>query len=70
MSAASNFPTAYVSIGVAVGGAGGGLGPPLEKLFSLAGQKWKLGRTKIGDWQDKKRELGRTEMGSVAEDNL
>merc|ERR1719150_3566927 len=51
------------------GGGRGGLGPPLEKLLSLAGQKWELGRTKMGAWQDRngslagqKWELGRTEM--------
>ena len=31
----------------------GGLGPPLEKLLSLAGQKRELGRTEMGAWQDK-----------------
>ena len=46
-----------VSIGVAGGGGRGGLGPPLEKLFSLAGQKGKLGRTKMGAWQDKNESL-------------
>ena len=39
------------------GGGRGGLGPPLEKLFSLAGQKGKLGRTKMGAWQDKNKSL-------------
>ena len=41
----------------------------MEKLVSLAGQKWELGRTKMGAWQDRngslagqKWELGRTEM--------
>ena len=37
------------------GGSRGGLGTPLEKLVSLAGQKL---------------ELGRTEMGSLAKDYL
>ena len=32
---------------------GGGLGPPLEKLVNLAGQKWVLGRTEIIAWQDR-----------------
>ena len=55
-----------------------------EKLVSLAGQKWELGRTKMGAWQDRngslagqKWQLGRTEVGawqdrneSLAEDNL
>ena len=40
-------------IGVAGGGGRGGLGPPLEKLFSLAGQKRDLGRTEMGAWQDR-----------------
>ena len=40
-------------IGVAGGGGPGGLGPPLEKLLSLAGQKRELGRTEMGAWQDK-----------------
>ena len=35
------------------GGAGGALAPPLEKLVSLAGQKWDLGRTEMGAWQDR-----------------
>ena len=51
------------------GGPGGPWPPPLEKLVSLAGQKWVLGRIKMGSWQDKsgflagqKLELGRTEL--------
>ena len=35
------------------GGGRGGLGPPLEKLISLAGQKRELGRTEMGAWQDR-----------------
>ena len=35
------------------GGGRGGLGPLLEKLVSLAGQKWELGRTEMGTWQYK-----------------
>ena len=35
------------------GGGRGGVGPPLEKLISLAGQKRELGRTKKGAWQDR-----------------
>ena len=35
------------------GGGRGGLGPPLEKLVSLAGQKWELGRTEMAAWQDR-----------------
>ena len=35
------------------GGGRGGLGPPLEKLISLAGQKRELGRTEMGSWQDR-----------------
>ena len=35
------------------GGAGGALAPPLEKLVSLAGQKWELGRTEMAAWQDR-----------------
>ena len=33
------------------GGGRGGLGPPLEKLVSLAGQKLDPGRTDMGAWQ-------------------
>ena len=47
----------------------GGLGPLLEKLVSLAWQKWELGMTKMRAWQDRngslagqKWELSRTEM--------
>ena len=36
-----------------MGGGRGGLGPPLEKLISLAGQKRELGRTEMGAWQDR-----------------
>ena len=49
---------ALVGIGVAGGGGRGGLGPPLEKLVSLAGQKWELGRTEMGAWQDRNGKLG------------
>ena len=41
------------------GGGRGGLGPPLEKLISLAGQKRELGRTEMGAWQDRNGKLGR-----------
>ena len=58
-------------IGVAGGGAGGAWAPPLEKLFSLAGQKWHHGRTEMGAWQDKNGslagqnwEIDRTEMAA------
>ena len=44
-------------ISVAGGVGQGGLGPPLEKLVSLAGQKWHHGRTEMGAWQDKNRSL-------------
>ena len=47
----------------------GGAAPPLEELVSLAGkngslagQKWKLGRTEMAAWQDRNE--------SLAEDNL
>ena len=42
----------FTAIGVPGGGPGGPW-PPLEKLVSLAGQKWDLGRTEIGAWQDR-----------------
>ena len=35
------------------GGGRGGIGPPLEKLVSMAGQKWVLGRTEMEAWQDR-----------------
>ena len=35
------------------GGGRGGLGPPLEKLISLAGQNRELGRTGMEAWQDR-----------------
>ena len=41
------------------GGAGG---PPSEKLVRLAGQKWGLGRTEMGTWQDRN--------WNLADDNL
>ena len=41
------------------GGGRGGLGPLLEKLISLAGQKRELGRTEMGAWQDRNGKLGR-----------
>ena len=41
------------------GGGRGGLGPPLEKLVSLAGQKLELGRTEMGAWQDRNGKLGK-----------
>ena len=45
-------------IGVFRVGGRWGLGPPLEKLFSLAGQKKELGRTEMGAWQDRNGKLG------------
>ena len=52
-SLANQTAHAGVHIGVAGGGGRGSLGPPLEKLVSLAGQKWELGRTEMGAWQDR-----------------
>ena len=44
----------------------------MEKLVSLAVQKWVLGRTEMGAWQDRnwslagqKWKLGRTELGNL-----
>ena len=45
-------------IGVFGGGGRGGVGPPLEKLISLAGQKRELGRTEMEAWQDRNGKLG------------
>ena len=36
----------------------------------LPGKVWKFGRTKMGAWQDKMREIGKTEKENVAKDNL
>ena len=56
-----NHKNKAMTIGVAGGGAEGALAP-LEKLVILAGQKWELGRTEMGAWQDRN--------VSLAEDDL
>ena len=49
----SEIKFVFIGIGVAGGGAEGAWAPPpLEKLVSLAGQKWDLGRTEMAAWQD------------------
>ena len=54
-SKGSSVNTRVKAIGVAGGGAGGALAPPWKNYLawqdrkgSLAGQKWELGRTKMG----------------------